>query len=75
MACSFCGKTAAAKSVVSQAFGSGASLVVIEKVPTVSCSSCGEVYFDGETLKELDRILLNRKPLTRTGSVWVVEFA
>jgi hypothetical protein len=35
LVCSFCGKTAAAKRAVPQAFGSGASLVVIEKVPTI----------------------------------------
>lgn len=75
LVCSFCGKTTAEKRVVSQAFGSGGDLVVIEKVPTISCSTCGEVYFDGGTLKELDRILLNQKTLTRTRNVRVAEFA
>jgi YgiT-type zinc finger domain-containing protein len=75
LVCSFCGKSTAEKSVVSQAFGDGATLVVIEKVPTISCSNCGEVYFDGKTLKELDRILLNKKTLTRTRNVLVAEFA
>jgi YgiT-type zinc finger domain len=73
--CSFCGKMTAEKKTASQAFGSGPNLIVIEKVPTISCSNCGEVYFDGDTLKELDRILLNKKTLAQTSSVKVAEFA
>jgi len=74
LVCSFCGKATAEKGAVSQAFGSGKGLMVIENVPTISCSNCYEVYFDGETLKELDRILLNKRSLTRTRSVRVAEF-
>lgn len=74
LTCSFCGQAAAEKKAASQAFGSGSGLVVIEKVPTISCSHCGEVYFDGETLRELDRILLNKKTLTRARRVRVAEF-
>jgi len=71
LVCSFCGEATAARGAVSQAFGSGKGLIVIENVPTISCSNC---YFDGETLKELDRILLNKRSLTRTRSVRVAEF-
>lgn len=75
LVCSYCGKMTAEKKLVSQAFGNGANLIVIEKVPTLSCSNCGEVYFDGNTLKELDRILLNKGTLSRVRSVKVAEFA
>lgn len=74
MICSFCGKHGATRKAVSQAFGSGRDLVVVEKVPTIFCSHCGEVYFDGETLTELDRILLNKQTLARARRVRVAEF-
>jgi uncharacterized protein with PIN domain len=32
-------------------------MLVIENVPTLRCANCGETYFTGATLDELERIL------------------
>lgn len=56
IACDVCGRRAAQTKFITRAYGKGANLLVIENVPLVVCSSCGESYLTAETLYELERI-------------------
>jgi YgiT-type zinc finger domain-containing protein len=72
--CSFCGQPAARESLRPQAFGQGERLLVIENVPTVVCGNCGETYFTGATIDELERILGNQASVAILRPVQVAEF-
>jgi YgiT-type zinc finger domain-containing protein len=41
---------------VTRSFGKGARLVVIENIPYVFCSRCGERYFTAATMREIERL-------------------
>ena len=74
MICDVCGKKGAEIRYVTRSYGKGANLLIIEKVPVVSCPNCGETYLTAETLYEIERIKLNRKNLAKMKSVAVAEF-
>jgi YgiT-type zinc finger domain-containing protein len=59
---------------VSETFGKGADLLVIEKVPLVTCPHCGESYFTADTLHELERIKLHRQNFAVERAVSVAKF-
>ena len=73
--CDVCGKKGAQIRRVSRSYGKGASLFVVENVPTVSCPHCGESYLTAETLHEIERIKLHRKSLARERCVAVATFS
>jgi YgiT-type zinc finger domain-containing protein len=56
-ACAYCNVEAARPVLLSHTFGAGARLVVITDVLTYVCDYCGQRYFKGETLKQLDGVL------------------
>jgi len=60
---------------VTRSYGKGTSLLVIENVPVISCSSCGQSDLDAETLYEIERIKSNRKKLTVRRPLAVAEYA
>lgn len=72
--CSFCGQQSAREVLMPQAYGKDEGLLVVENVPTVVCDNCGESYFTGSTLEELERILSNQNKLAKTRSVPVAQF-
>ena len=74
MICDVCGKKGAEIRYVTRSYGQGANLLIIEKVPVVSCPNCGETYLTAETLYEIERIKLHRKNLAKMKSVAVAEF-
>ena len=74
MICDVCGKKGAEIRYVTRSYGKGANLLIIEKVPVVSCPNCGETYLTAETLYEIERIKLHRKNLAKMKSVAVAEF-
>jgi YgiT-type zinc finger domain-containing protein len=59
---------------VSETFGKGADLLVIEKVSLVTCPHCGESYFTADTLHELERIKLHRQNFAVERAVSVAKF-
>jgi YgiT-type zinc finger domain-containing protein len=75
MVCDICGKEGAHIHRVTETCGRGKDLLVIEKIPLVSCPHCGESYFTAETLHEIERIRLHRKSLAVERTVEVVSFA
>ena len=72
--CDNCGEKRAEIRQVSRSYGSGKDLLVIEGIPVISCSSCGESYFTAQTLHEIERIKLHRKGFAETKLVSVARF-
>ena len=61
MVCTICGQEGAKIRYLSRSYGKGEALLVIENVPVVSCSDCGESYLTAEILHEIDRIRKERQ--------------
>ena len=60
---------------ISRSFGQGASLLVIENVPVVSCPHCGESYLTADTLHEIERIKLHSRAIAKERCIPVATFA
>ncbi len=75
MVCDICGKVGVRQRCVSRSYGKGASLLVIEGVPVMSCSYCGESYLTAQTLHEVDRIKREREGMATKRIVAVAAFA
>ena len=73
--CDICGKDTAHTRHVTRSYGKGASILVIENVPVIGCSSCGQSYLDAETLHEIERIKSNRNKLSARRPLAVAEYA
>ncbi len=74
MRCDVCGKEGARVIHVTRSYGKGASLLVIENVPVISCPHCGESYLTAVTLREIDNIKRNRTKVATNRSVPVAIF-
>jgi YgiT-type zinc finger domain-containing protein len=74
MICGICGKDKAQIRRVSETYGKGKNLLVIENIPMVSCPDCGQSYFAAETLHEIERIRLHHKSFAVERSVEVAKF-
>ena len=75
MKCGICGQEGARIRRMSETYGKGQNLLVIENIPVVRCPHCHERYFTAETLHEIERIKLHRKRLADSRSVEVAIFA
>ncbi|MFQ5752621.1 MAG: type II toxin-antitoxin system MqsA family antitoxin [bacterium] len=75
MVCDICGQEGARVRRVTEAFGKGEDMLIIENVPMISCPNCGESYFNADTLHEIERIKLHRKSFAVQRSVPVASFA
>ena len=74
MICEICGKKTASIKKVTKSFGRGHSLVVIEDIPVLSCSSCHESYITASTAREIDRIRKNRVAIGKAKRILVASF-
>ena len=59
---------------MTRSFGTGAHLLVIERIPMWSCPNCGESYFSAKTLHEVQRIKTLRKSVSIERPVPVAVF-
>ncbi len=75
MVCDICGREDARVRRVTRTYGKGKNLLLIENVPVVNCSRCGESYLTAETLHEIERLKFHRKSLAVERAVGVVKFA
>ena len=75
MLCDVCGQEAARIRRVTRSYGKGATLLVIENVPVVSCPQCSASYLTAETLHAIDRIKRQRQQLAVQRPVAVADFA
>ena len=74
MKCDICSQDGAKIRRIARTYGKGEDLLVIENVPIVSCSICGESYLTAETLHEIERIKLLRKSFAVERFVEVADF-
>jgi YgiT-type zinc finger domain-containing protein len=74
MICDICGKEGARIRKVTEAYGKGNDLLLIEDIPMISCPNCGESYFTADTLHEIERIKLHRKNFAKERPVEVAPF-
>lgn len=74
MTCDICGKKGARVRRLTKSYGRGRSSFLIEGIPTVTCSSCGESYLTARTLQEIARIRMHWRELTVRKSVPVAKF-
>jgi YgiT-type zinc finger domain-containing protein len=75
MVCAVCGHEGARIRRVTRSYGKGATILVIENVPVVSCPHCGTIYLTAQTLHEIDRIKRHRHELATQRQVAVAAFA
>ncbi len=75
MDCDICGEGGAQVRLMTRSYGKGANLLVIENVPVVVCTQCGESYLTADTLHEIERIKLHRSSFAKPRSVAVASFA
>lgn len=75
MMCDICGNEKARIRKITRTYGKGEDLLVIENIPLVSCSHCGESYFTADTLHEIERIKTNRHSVAVERPVEVASFA
>jgi YgiT-type zinc finger domain-containing protein len=72
--CDCCGKKGAHHKLITRSYGKGATLLVIENIPVISCPHCGETYMTAATAHKLARIKLHRKSLAVQRKVAVAAF-
>jgi len=72
--CENCGRPGVQIKPVTRSYGKSAALLVIEKVPVISCPHCGASYLTANTLHEIARIKLHRRSISKRRDVAVAEF-
>lgn len=75
MICDLCGQGEVNIRLITRSYGRGADLLVIEDVPVLVCTHCGESYLTAETLHAIERIKMHRRSLAKPRSVAVASFA
>jgi len=73
MTCDICGQEGAKLRNVTETYGKGIDLLVVEDIPMFSCLHCGESYFTAETLHEIERIKNHRHELAVKSTVEVAQ--
>ena len=71
--CDFCDGELRPRQVVVD-WRRGGSLVVIENVPALVCSQCGERYYAQDVMKRMRALAVSRRPARRTLKVRVARF-
>jgi YgiT-type zinc finger domain-containing protein len=74
MICDTCGSKDALVRKVARTYGKGRKLLVIENVPVVTCSTCGESYLTADARHEIERIKLQCKRVAHQRPVAVASF-
>lgn len=74
MICDICGKEGAKIRKVTETYGKGKNLLLIEDIPMISCPNCGESYFTANTLHEIERIKLHKENFAKKRPVNVAPF-
>lgn len=73
--CDICGENEAQIRRVTRSYGKKKNLFIIENIPIVSCSSCGESYLTADTMHEIERIKMHKKNFAVERPVLVADFA
>ena len=73
--CHICGCTEAEQCNVSEVFKIAGRAVLIEQIPALACSRCGEEIFSRETTEYLRQLVHSKTKPTRSISMDVFDFA
>lgn len=74
MVCDVCGKKGARVRRVIRTFGKGKNTLLIEAVPIVRCPNCGERYLTADTLREIQRLRVQRRRASARRLMAVLRF-
>jgi len=74
MICDICGKPNARLRHITRSYGKGDELLVIQNVPVVSCSACGESYLTADTVRTIEELKRQRATRAVKKPVAVVDF-
>jgi YgiT-type zinc finger domain-containing protein len=72
--CANCGKAGVHLREVTRSFKVDGMLMLIERIPQISCPHCGESYFTAQTMHEIERIKRLRKSLAVKTTVPIATF-
>jgi YgiT-type zinc finger domain-containing protein len=72
--CANCGQSGVHLREVTRSFKVDGTLMLIERIPQVSCPHCGESYFTAQTMHEIERIKRLRKSLAVKTTVPIATF-
>jgi YgiT-type zinc finger domain-containing protein len=72
--CHACGHTTAKSELVSEVFNIGGRRVLVEGIPALVCTHCGEPEFSRETTERIRRLVHGARP-TRTVPLEVFALA
>jgi YgiT-type zinc finger domain-containing protein len=72
--CANCGKAGVRLREVTRSFKVDGTLMLIERIPQISCPHCGESYFTAQTMHEIERIKRLRKSLAVKTTVPIATF-
>ncbi len=74
MTCDMCGKNSASAKKITKSFGKGKNMYLIEDIPMIVCSGCGESYFTAETLQEIERIKIHKNKTAEKRTIPVLKY-
>jgi len=74
MICDICGRKDARTRHITRSYGKDDNLLLIENVPVINCSHCGESYLTAETLHEIERIKLHRRNFATKRAISVAGY-
>jgi YgiT-type zinc finger domain-containing protein len=74
MVCDICGKPSARLRHITRSYGKGEDLLVIQNVPVVSCSACGESYLTADTIHKIEQLKRQRGTRAVKKPVAVADF-
>jgi YgiT-type zinc finger domain-containing protein len=72
--CDIYGQEGARIRRVTRSYGKGAKILLIENVPVIICSRCGESSLTADTIHEIERIKLHKSYLTKKRPISVAVF-
>lgn len=72
--CPYCGSSDLHHKLVTRSYGKGDELLVIERIPSITCGVCGESYFTAATMHEVERVKAHRQSLAVKRPVEVAAF-
>jgi YgiT-type zinc finger domain-containing protein len=52
----------------------GACVIVIQNVPALECSQCGEIFYSSDVMEKLQKIVWGKLPPTKTIEVPAYDF-
>jgi YgiT-type zinc finger domain-containing protein len=72
--CANCGQSGVHLREVTRSFKVDGTLMLIERIPQISCPHCGESYFTAQTMHEIERVKRLRKSLAVKTTVPIATF-